>query len=114
MTMTSQNIVSRPSQADLDAALLLLNRLGITPADLLGGSTARPPAPTFAEYVPVVAEGASPASRRAYGHYWNRIVQVWGDRRIDEPTPSEIKQLGEQLRAKRIVRANDRGGHNTV
>ena len=47
----------------------------------------------FAEYVPVVAAAVSAGTRRAYGSYWNRIVDHWGDRRLDEPTPSEIQQL---------------------
>ena len=32
-------------------------------------------------------------TRRAYGSYWNRVVEQWGARRLDEPTPSEIRQL---------------------
>jgi hypothetical protein len=57
-------------QTELDAALLLLSRMGITLADLLAGATPRPPAPTFAEYIPVVSAAVSDASRRAYGPYW--------------------------------------------
>jgi hypothetical protein len=44
-----------PSRAELDAALLLLDRMGIAPAHLITTAANRPPAPTFAEYVPVVA-----------------------------------------------------------
>jgi hypothetical protein len=39
-------------QAELEAALLLLSRMGISPADLLAGATPRRTAPTFAEYNP--------------------------------------------------------------
>ena len=31
--------------------------------------------PTFAEYVPVVSAAVSAGTRRAYGSYWNRIVE---------------------------------------
>jgi DNA-binding MarR family transcriptional regulator/nucleotide-binding universal stress UspA family protein len=31
--------------------------------------------------------------RKAYGSCWNRVTDQWGSRRIDEPTPSEIRQL---------------------
>ena len=49
--------------------------------------------PTFAEYVPVVSAAVSAGTRRTYGSYWNRIVEHWGARRLDEPNPSEIRQL---------------------
>jgi integrase/recombinase XerC len=104
--MTTQPITAGVGQAELDAARLLLSRMGIDPADLLTGATGRPPAPTFAEYVPVVAKTVSDPSRRAYGSYWKRIVEQWGGRRLDEPTPSEVKQLGEHVRANAVVRAN--------
>ena len=58
----------------------------------LGVSSARPAVPTLGEYVPV-AEAVTAGTRRAYGSYWNRVVEHWGDRRLDEPTPSEIRQL---------------------
>ena len=53
--MTIHTITASVGQAELDAARLLLARMGISPADLLAATEARPPAPTFAEYVPVVA-----------------------------------------------------------
>ena len=87
---------------------------GIDPTDLLTGATARPPAPTFAEYIPVVSAAVSDASRRAYSSYWKKIANEWGERRLDEPTPSEIKQLGEKIRATVTVRSNSRGGNSAV
>src|SRR5689334_22672080 len=92
-------------QLELDAARLMLARMGIAPADLITGATGRPPAPTFAEYVPVVSAAASEASRRAYPSYWKKIVKQWGERRLDEPTPSEVKQLGEHIRTTVVVRS---------
>src|SRR5690349_8277933 len=79
------------SSAELDAARLLLEKMGIQLADLLTTAPSRPPAPTFAEYVPQVSEAVSDGTRRVYGSYWNRIVNKWGQRRLDEPTPSEIE-----------------------
>ena len=58
---------SAPSTADLDAARLLLARLGVSPADLLTATTQRAPAPTFAEYIPVVREAVGAGTRRVYG-----------------------------------------------
>jgi hypothetical protein len=86
--------------AKLAAARLLLARLGIAPADLLPAAAARPPAPpapTFAEYMPVVSAAVGAGTRRVYGSYWNRIAECWGERRLDEPTPSDIHLLVEQV-----------------
>jgi integrase/recombinase XerC len=112
--MTTRTMSPGVGKAELEAARLLLTRMGISLADLLQGATARPPAPTFAEYVPVVAKTVSDSSRRAYGSYWKKIVEQWGQRRLDEPTPSEVKQLGEYIRATVVVRSNSRGGHSAV
>jgi hypothetical protein len=70
-----------PSAADLDAARLLLARLGVSPADLLTVAADRAPAPTFDEYVPRAA--VTSGTRRVYGSYWNKITEHWG---ADAPT----------------------------
>lgn len=101
---------TRPGPAELEAALVLLSRLGITAADLQQAAPTRPPAPTFAEYVPVVSAAVGPGTRRIYSSYWNRIVEHWGTRRLDEPTPSEIERLTEQVKANAVQRRNTRGG----
>ena len=100
------------SQPELEAARLLLERMGISPADLLDVRPARASAPTFAEYVPVVAAAVSAGTRRAYSSYWKRIVQAWGERRIDEPRPSEIEHLRAQVQANVVPRRNARGGRS--
>jgi hypothetical protein len=41
---------SAAGRAEIDAALLLLSRMGITPEDLMRTAQPRPPAPTFAAY----------------------------------------------------------------
>lgn len=81
-----------PRRADVNAALLVLERMGLSPASLLASPVGRPAAPTFAQYVPVVA-AVSAGTRRVYGSYWNRVVEHWGERRLDEPTASEVRQL---------------------
>jgi integrase/recombinase XerC len=70
--------------------------------------------PTFAEYVPVVSATVTAASLRAYRPYWNRTVVQWGERRLDEPTPSEVKQLVAYVKANAVQRRNGRGGHNAA
>jgi hypothetical protein len=46
---------SASGQAVVEAALVLLERMGLTPADLAAVPQDRPEVPTFAEYVPVVS-----------------------------------------------------------
>jgi integrase/recombinase XerC len=115
MTITGLEARSGASgQAVVDAAMLVLERMGLTPADLLAAPAARPPAPTFAEYIPIVSALVSDGCRRAYGSYWNRVTQQWGSRRIDEPTPSEIRQLVQHVRAGVVPRRNSRGGRSAA
>ncbi|MHA4951548.1 tyrosine-type recombinase/integrase [Micromonospora saelicesensis] len=102
------------NRAELDAARLLLARMGISPAELLDAAVARPPSPTFAEYVPVVAAAVTAGTRRAYGSYWKRVVEHWGHRRLDEPTPSEIEQLAEYVKTHVVARRNARGGRSAA
>ena len=101
-------------QAAVDAALLVLKSMGLSPADLTAAPASRPPVPTFAEYVPVVAATVTPGTLRAYRPYWRRTVERWGGRRLDEPTPSEIKQLVAYVKANAVPRRNSRGGHNAA
>jgi hypothetical protein len=58
-------------QAVVEAALVLLERMGLTPADLAAVPPPRRHVPTFAEHVPVVSAAVSAGTRRAYGSYWN-------------------------------------------
>src|SRR5918998_3430977 len=86
------------SAVELDAARMLLARMGLSPADLLAAPQVRAPVPTFAEYIPLVSAAVTDGTRRVYGSYWNRIQQHWGHRHLDEPTPSQIKQLVEHVK----------------
>ena len=99
-------------QAVIEAALVLLARMGLSPADLAAVPQPRTPMPTFAEYVPVVSAIVTPGTRRAYGSYWDRVVEHWGDRRLDEPSPSEIRQLMAYVKTHVVARRNARGGRS--
>ena len=70
--------------------------------------------PTFVEYVPVVSAAVSAGTRRAYGSYWNRVLEHWGERRLDEPTPSEIRQLMSYVKSHVVARRNARGGRSAT
>ncbi|MGW3473298.1 site-specific integrase [Saccharopolyspora sp. NPDC000995] len=49
-----------------------------------------------------------------YGTYWKRVATEWGERRLDEPTPLEIKRLAEKIRSQVVVRRNARGGRGAA
>src|SRR2546430_12639899 len=106
--------ISPRGRGELEGAGLLLARMGISPSDLLSTAPARPLAPTFAEYIPVVSAAVSDGTRRVYGSYWNRIVEHWGQRRLDEPTPSDIERLAEHLPTHTVARRNARGGRRAA
>jgi integrase/recombinase XerC len=114
MTATGLAETGGPGRPEIEAALLVLQRMGLSPADLMAEPSARPQVPTFAEYVPVVAAAVTAGTRRAYGSYWNRIIEQWGDRRLDEPTPSEIRHLMTHVRTHVVARRNARGGRSAA
>jgi site-specific recombinase XerD len=68
--------------------------------------------PTFAEYIPIVSAAVTDGTCRVYGSYWNRILDHWGHRHHDEPTPSQIKQLVEHVKVNVVARRNARGGRS--
>jgi integrase len=110
------------STPEIEAARLLLQRLGVHPEDLLTHPTTGPtgpgraptPVPTISDYLPRVASAVPPATRRAYDTYWRRIEHAFGARRLDEPTASEIQQLAEHTRTHAVVRRNARGGQSAA
>lgn len=99
---------------EVEAARLLLARLGVTPEELLNGPKRREAVPTFSEYIDRVSEAVSGGTRRVYDSYWRRLREQWGHRQLDEPTPLEIRQLCEQVRANVVVRRNARGGRTAA
>jgi hypothetical protein len=66
---TAATTAGAPNAAVVEAALVLLERMGLTPGDLIAAATtthpaaARPPAPTFAEYIAVLFQAARPEPR---------------------------------------------------
>ncbi len=99
------------SSVEVQTAQLLLKRLGVSLEDLMTAQPKRS-VPTFAEYVPVVYAAMPPGvTRKNYMSYWRRIVEVWPDRRLDEPTITEFKQLIGEFQAQRSIRCSDRAGY---
>ena len=109
---SSRNPAPRPEE--IEAARLLLEKMGINPADLMHASGHSPSIPTFADYIPRVSGAVSIGTRRVYGSYWNRVLQAWGPRPITDATASEISQLAEQVKATVVQRKNARGGRGAA
>lgn len=105
--------------ADIAAVQMMMERFGLTAADLATGTPAdnARPTPTFAEFIPATTD-RMPAGRTRdhYCTYWNKILAQprWGERRLDEPTPADLQVLCEQIRAARVIRRSDRGGNEVV
>jgi len=115
--VTTPHLAGHPAasqQAIVDAALLMLQQMGLSPDDLVTAPKDRPPVPTFAEYVPVVSAAVTAGTRRAYGSYWNRVIEHWGERRLDEIAPSEIRQLMSYVKTHVVARRNARGGRSAT
>jgi len=103
-----------PPLTEVQAARMLLEKMGISPADLLRAPAAPQEAPDFADYIPRVSEAVSAGTRRVYGTYWNRVIQAWGPRPVTSVTPLEISQLAEQVKASVVERRNARGGRGAA
>jgi integrase/recombinase XerC len=106
--------MTSPNNADIEAARLLLSRLGISATDLLATTAPQSAVPTFAEYVPIVEAAVTAGTRRVYSSYWKRIVEHWSSRRLDEPTPTEIQHLAELIKPALTIRRNARGGRSAT
>jgi integrase len=81
---------------------------------VVAGSTEPSVVPTFDAYIDQVSRAVTPGTRRVYATYWQRIREEWGDRRLDEPTPLEIKQFVAGMRGQVVQRRNSRGGRTAA
>lgn len=101
------------TQADVQALVQLMQHMNVEPEELL--AAARPQnLPTFEQFMPLVRDAASPGMQASYKSYWDRIVAYWGERRLDEPTPREVGELFEYIRANALRRRNHVDGAGAV
>jgi integrase/recombinase XerC len=96
------------------AARVLLQRMGVDPADLMREAPDRPLVPTFDEYIPQVADAVSPGTAGTYGSYWKRIAAKWGPRTLVEVSPTEVEQFREEIKAAAVQRRTGQGGRGTA
>lgn len=116
-TQTTRATTAAASAADRElvaAARVLLQRMGVDPADLMQDPADRPRVPTFDEYIPHVEAAVSPRTAGTYGSYWKRIAAKGGPRSLLDPTLTEIEQFKEEIKANAVQRRNSRGGRGTA
>ncbi|WP_307797918.1 tyrosine-type recombinase/integrase [Actinoplanes flavus] len=103
---------SHQESTNIALVTALMAQLNVTAEQITNGASSSPrkPAPTFAEFIPHVVDAVTPGTRRAYSTYWQRILEQWGHRRLDEPTPTEIQQFAQRTRESAARRRNSRGG----
>lgn len=101
------------AREELDAVRVLLARLNLAPSDLTT-HTRQSSTPAFAEYVPLVAASVSAGTRRTYGPYWRQLIDHWPERRLTEPTSTEIRLLAEHVQSQALTRRNSRGGRSAA
>jgi site-specific recombinase XerC len=100
--------------AEMEVARTLLARMGFTPEQLLEAAPRNTTLPTFDEYISRVSQAVSGGTRRVYDTYWRQVLEVWGGRRINEPTALEIKQFAERTKCRAVTRRNSRGGRTAA
>jgi integrase/recombinase XerC len=102
-------------QAAVEAALILLERMGLSVASLTSVPQHRAKVPTFAQHVPVVSAAVTAGTRRAYGSYWNRVIERWGG-----PPPGRAHAVGDPAAhgpredTHVVARRNARGGRSAA
>jgi integrase/recombinase XerC len=102
------------SASDIAAARLLLQKMGIDPADLLQDPAGSSEIPTFADYIPRVSQAVGDGTRRVYSTYWNHVVEAWGPRLITSVSPLEISHLAQNIKTNVTPRRNARGGQGAA
>ncbi|HLG00167.1 MAG TPA: hypothetical protein VI916_06830 [Acidimicrobiia bacterium] len=91
-------------------ALAELEAMGLTVDDLVVAAgrdrSAPPPKRTVVEYLPVVAAGYKPRTRRTYNSYWILMVKLIGDRPLDQVTVEDLLAVADEAerRAKQRLR----------
>jgi integrase/recombinase XerC len=59
---------------------------------------------------PIVSAAVTAGTRRAYGSYWSQVLEHWGHRRLDEPSPSPIWPLMTCVKTHVVARGERRLG----
>ncbi|MGN2638566.1 tyrosine-type recombinase/integrase [Nocardia takedensis] len=105
------------TEGDVAAVRMMMDRLEVSVEDLAAERETVASAVTFGDYIPRVLESIPGGRTREHLHtYWRKILAQpgWSDKRLDEPTTQDLADLCEAIRRARLIRRNDRGGHDVV
>lgn len=97
---------------ELNAARLLLDKLGIQPQQLI--PRPRQQTPTIDAYIPIVAAAVPRGARTTYQPYWNQATVLWAGRRLDDIHASDIGHFTEHVRSHATQRRNTRDGRSAA
>ena len=103
-----------PSRPSSTPALLMLQQMGLSPGDLVtapGTGRRYRPSPSTSRWCPLPSPTA-PAGRTA--RTGTALIDHWGERRLDEIAPSEIRQLMSYVKTHVVARRNARGGRSAA
>ncbi|MGY2092217.1 hypothetical protein [Nocardia gipuzkoensis] len=102
---------SAASAETVAAARLLLTQMGISPADLV---TPGAQVPSFGEVIPKVRARLSAGTLRTYNTHFEHLLDAWADRRLDEPTKTDLEEMAASIQANARVDRASRGGTSAV
>ena len=68
--------------------------------------------PTLHAYLPRVRAAAGPGANRTYGSYWTAMDRMWGERRLDQITATDIEALRHHAATTARSRRNSRHGRH--
>jgi integrase len=76
------------------------------------GVPARFAMPTLHAYLPRVRAAAGPGANRTYGSYWTTMDRIWGERRLDQISATDIEALQHHAATTARSRRNSRHGRH--
>jgi site-specific recombinase XerD len=68
--------------------------------------------PTLRSYLPRVRAAAGPGANRTYGSYWTIMDRMWGERRLDQISATDIEALQHHAATTARSRRNSRHGRH--
>lgn len=68
--------------------------------------------PTLGAFLPRVRAAAGPGANRTYGSYWTTMERLWGSRRLDQITATDIEALHQHAASTARSRRNSRHGRH--
>ncbi|MEU7477097.1 site-specific integrase [Lentzea sp. NPDC042327] len=98
---------------DLAAARLLLQRMGISPKELIEFER-RATAMSLSELVSTVSSVVPDGSRKVYAPYWRKALKAWPDAEVGGIMQTDVVWFIKHAKESAVVRRSSRGGHSAA